>query len=77
LDDMCTFLERWTFVCTGAAIICNRKSPSHHDPKCPLEGFDSLTCIGGYGHGVMRLTNLGIDLAYDLGVMVSYSGHLV
>ncbi|KAG1829556.1 hypothetical protein DFJ58DRAFT_671833 [Suillus subalutaceus] len=77
LDDMCTFLEHWTSVYTGAAIICNRKSPSHRDPKCPPEGFDILTCIGGYDHGVMHLTNLGIDLAYDPGVMVSYSGHLV
>ncbi|KAG1853772.1 hypothetical protein C8R48DRAFT_675723 [Suillus tomentosus] len=28
-------------------------------------------------HGVMQLTNLGIELAYDPGVMVSYSGRLV
>ncbi|KAG1847494.1 hypothetical protein C8R48DRAFT_545126, partial [Suillus tomentosus] len=77
LDDMCRFLQHWTSVYTGAAIMCNRKSPSHRDPKCPPEGFDILTCIGGYGHGVMQLTNLGIELAYDPGVMVSYSGRLV
>ncbi|KAG1887529.1 uncharacterized protein F5891DRAFT_966850 [Suillus fuscotomentosus] len=74
---MCRFLQHWTSVYTGAAIMCNRKSPSHRDPKCPPEGFDILTCIGGYDHGVMQLTNLGIELAYDPGVMVSYSGRLV
>ncbi|KAG1798400.1 hypothetical protein EV424DRAFT_1546255 [Suillus variegatus] len=77
LDDMCRFLQHWTSVYTGAAVMCNRQSPSHRDPKCPPEGFDILTCIGGYGHGIMQLTNLGIELAYDPGVMVSYSGRLV
>ncbi|KAG1881014.1 uncharacterized protein F5891DRAFT_973565 [Suillus fuscotomentosus] len=77
LDDMCKFLQHWTSVYMGAAIMCNRQLPSHQDLKCPLEGFDILTCIGGYGHSVMQLTNLGIKLAYDPGVMVSYSGWLV
>ncbi|KAG1868408.1 hypothetical protein F4604DRAFT_1927265 [Suillus subluteus] len=77
LGDMYRFLQHWTSVYTGVAVMCNRHSPSHRDPKCPLEGFDILTCIGGYGHGVMHLDNLGIDLAYDPGVMVSYSGCLV
>ncbi|KAG2341752.1 hypothetical protein BDR05DRAFT_862418, partial [Suillus weaverae] len=70
-------LQQWTSVYTGAAIICNWQSPFHWDPKCPPEGFDILTCIGGYDNGIMQLTNLGIDLAYDSGVMVSYSGRLM
>ncbi|KAG1776569.1 hypothetical protein EV702DRAFT_945021, partial [Suillus placidus] len=41
------------------------------------EAFDILTCIGSYRHAVMQLTNLGIDLVYNLGVMVSYLGRLV
>ncbi|KAG2056543.1 hypothetical protein BDR06DRAFT_1005845 [Suillus hirtellus] len=53
LDDMCRFLQHWTSVYTGVAIMC------------------------GYDHGVMQLTNLGIELTYDPGVMVSYSGRLV
>ncbi|KAG2100177.1 uncharacterized protein F5147DRAFT_777084 [Suillus discolor] len=77
LDDMCKFLQHWTSIYMGVAIMCNRKSPSHRDPKCPPEGFDILTCIGGYGHGIMQLTNLGIELAYDPRVMVGYSGWLV
>ncbi|KAG2058422.1 hypothetical protein BDR06DRAFT_968434 [Suillus hirtellus] len=76
-DVMYRCLQHWTSVYTGAAIMCNRQLLSHRDPKCPPEGFDILTCIGGYGHGVMQLTNLGIELAYDPGVMVSYSGRLV
>ncbi|KAG2341408.1 hypothetical protein BDR05DRAFT_888211, partial [Suillus weaverae] len=39
--------------------------------------FDILTCIGSHPRAVMQLTNLRIDLAYNPGVMVSYSGRLV
>ncbi|KAG1868929.1 hypothetical protein C8R48DRAFT_582909, partial [Suillus tomentosus] len=39
--------------------------------------LDILTCTGGYDRTVMQLTNLGIDLVYNPGVMVSYSGRLV
>jgi hypothetical protein len=76
-DQMYQCLQQWTSMYTGAAIICNRQLPFHWDPKCPPEGFDILTYIGGYDNSVMQLTNLGIDLAYDSGVMVSYSGQLV
>ncbi|KAG1772258.1 hypothetical protein EV702DRAFT_976827 [Suillus placidus] len=77
LPDMHSLLKHWASVYTGASVMCNRNSPDHRDPKCPPEAFDILTCIRNYHHGVMQLTNLGIDLLYNLGVMVSYSGHLV
>ncbi|KAG2074562.1 hypothetical protein BDR04DRAFT_973142, partial [Suillus decipiens] len=41
------------------------------------KAFDILACIGNYQQAVMKLTNLGIELAYDPGVMVNYLGHLV
>lgn len=75
--EMHHLLKHWASVYTGASIMCNRQSPDHRDPKCPPEAFDILTCIGNYQHAVMKLTNLGIELAYDPGVMVSYSGRLV
>lgn len=77
LPDMHRLLKHWASVYTGATVMCNRNSPDHRDPKCPPEAFDILTCIGNYHHGVMQLTNLGIDLLYNPGVMVSYSGRLV
>ncbi|KAG1784522.1 uncharacterized protein HD556DRAFT_1314999 [Suillus plorans] len=39
--------------------------------------FDILTSIGSYRQAVMHLINLGIDIAYDPGVMVGYSGRLI
>lgn len=77
LLDMHRLLKHWASVYTGASIMCNRQSPDHRDPKCPPEAFDILTCIGNYHHAVMQLNNLGIDLDYNPGVMVSYSGRLV
>ncbi|KAG1841154.1 hypothetical protein C8R48DRAFT_543900, partial [Suillus tomentosus] len=70
-------LKHWAVVHISAAVMCNRDSPDHRDLKCPPEAFDVLTCIGSYGRAIMRLTNLGIDLVYKPGVMVSYSGRLV
>ncbi|KAG0699571.1 hypothetical protein DFH29DRAFT_1001909 [Suillus ampliporus] len=77
LHDIHRFLKYWASVDTSAAIMCNRQSPKHRDPKCPPEAFDILTSIGSYRHAVMQLTNLGIELIYNPGVMESYSGHLV
>ncbi|KAG1721900.1 uncharacterized protein EDB91DRAFT_1256305 [Suillus paluster] len=77
LHDMHRLLKHWASVYTGAAVMCNCQSPDHRDPKCLPEAFDILTCIGSYPHAVMQLTNLGIELVYNPGVMVSYSGHLV
>ncbi|KAG2054012.1 hypothetical protein BDR06DRAFT_884979 [Suillus hirtellus] len=70
-------LQHWVSAYSSASIVCNRQSPSHCDPKCPPEAFDILTCIGSHKYVVMNLTNLGINLLYNLGVMVSYSGWLV
>ncbi|KAG2335518.1 hypothetical protein BDR05DRAFT_898346 [Suillus weaverae] len=77
LRDMHHLLKHWASIYTGAAIMCNQQSPEHQDPRCPPEAFDILTCIGSYPREVMQLTNLRIDLVYNLGVMVSYLGHLV
>ncbi|KAG2744594.1 hypothetical protein P692DRAFT_20743962 [Suillus brevipes Sb2] len=77
LPHMHRLLKHWASVYTGATVMCNRNSPDHRDPKCPPEAFDILTCIGNYHHGVMQLTNLDINLLYNPGVMVSYSGRLV
>ncbi|KAG2053190.1 hypothetical protein BDR06DRAFT_886348 [Suillus hirtellus] len=76
-DQMYCCLQHWASAYSGTSIVCNRQSPSHRDPECPSEGFDILTCIGSYKHAVMNLTNLGINLLYNPGVMVSYSGWLV
>ncbi|KAG1752270.1 hypothetical protein EDD22DRAFT_784809, partial [Suillus occidentalis] len=59
-------------VYTSISVICNRNSLEHRDLKCPPKAVDILTCIWNYHHRVMQLTNLGINLLYNQGVMVSY-----
>ncbi|KAG0691871.1 hypothetical protein DFH29DRAFT_1009944 [Suillus ampliporus] len=77
LHDMHHLLKHWASVYTGTAIMCNRQSPKHRDPKCPPKAFDILTSIGSYQHAVMQLANLRIELIYNPGIMVSYSSRLV
>ncbi|KAG2053985.1 hypothetical protein BDR06DRAFT_885024 [Suillus hirtellus] len=73
-DEMYRCLQHWASAYTGAAVVCNRDTLGHCNPKCLQEGFDILTSIKSYDNIVMNLINLGIDLAYNPGVMVSYSG---
>ncbi|KAG1837663.1 hypothetical protein F4604DRAFT_1601198 [Suillus subluteus] len=75
--DMHHLLKYWASVYTVTAIMCNHQSPDHRDLKCPPEAFNILTSIGSYRCATMKLPNLGIEMAYNPGVMVSYSGHLV
>ncbi|KAG1901136.1 uncharacterized protein F5891DRAFT_1187832 [Suillus fuscotomentosus] len=76
-EDMYQNLKHWASIYTGVTVMCNRLSPYHKDPKCPPEGFNILTSIRSYRQAMMHLINLGIDIAYDPGVMVGYSGRLV
>ncbi|KAG1806163.1 hypothetical protein EV424DRAFT_1329844 [Suillus variegatus] len=66
-------LKHWAFIYTGVTVMCNKFSPYHQDPKCPPEGFNILTSIRSYRKDMMHLINLGINIAYDPGIMVGYS----
>ena len=77
LTDMYDRIANWGSVFNVAAIMCNRRSPPHRDPKCRPEAFDIMTSIGVYTPATMDLKNLGIKLAYHSGVMVAFSCRLV
>ncbi|KAG1873176.1 hypothetical protein F4604DRAFT_1582643, partial [Suillus subluteus] len=77
LSDMCICLHFWALVLNCASVICNRQCPLHRDPRSAPEGFDIMTSIGHYCDGLMTLSNLGIQLQYNSGVMVGCSGHNV
>lgn len=77
LRDVCTCLQFWASVFNCVSVICNRQCPLHRDPRSTPEGFDIMTSVGHYGDGVMTLSNLGIQLQYNSGVMVACSGHIV
>ncbi|KAG2064948.1 hypothetical protein BDR04DRAFT_982511, partial [Suillus decipiens] len=70
-------LQVWALVFNCAAIICNRKCPLHQDPSSTPKGFDIMTSVSHYCNRIMTLSNLGIQLWYNSGAMVSFSGHNV
>jgi hypothetical protein len=77
LGDMCTYMQFWASVFNCVCVMCNRQCPIHRDPSSSPEGFDIMTSVGHYCDGLMTLSNLGIQLRYNLGAMVGCSGHIV
>ncbi|KAG1798340.1 hypothetical protein EV424DRAFT_1332991 [Suillus variegatus] len=74
---MANCLRQWTSSFTVLAIMCNRCSPLHRDSQSLAQWFDIITSVGDYGPVRMKLPNIGIDIAYNSGVMVGTSGRIV
>jgi hypothetical protein len=74
---------QWQSVHTGISVICNRVSPSHRDSKGRPEWYDTLMNysggIGRHQHGRPRLliNDLGMDLDYSSGTVVSLCGTIL
>jgi hypothetical protein len=77
LNDMYDHLKRWTSVFNVLAVICNRRTPPHRDPKCRPEAFDLMTTAGKYQPAIMEFMNLGIKFKYDSGSMIASSCRLM
>ncbi|KAG1792285.1 uncharacterized protein HD556DRAFT_1444554 [Suillus plorans] len=77
LDEMGDYLREWASVFTALAIVCNRRSPMHHDPLSRPQWFDVMTTFGNYGVARMKMPNLGIESVYPAGSMVAGSGRIM
>jgi hypothetical protein len=77
LTDMYDHLKCWTSVFNVLAVICNRRTPPHRDPKCRPEAFDLMTTAGKYHPVIMEFMNLGIKFKYDSGAMIASSCRLM
>lgn len=76
-DEMGEHLREWASVFTAVSIMCNQRSPLHHDPiSCP-QWFDVMTSVGDYGVARMKMPNLGIEIEYGSGVMVVGLGRII
>ncbi|KAG1868820.1 hypothetical protein C8R48DRAFT_598209 [Suillus tomentosus] len=75
--DMANCLRQWASSFTVLAVMCNRRSPLHRDSQSLAEWFDILTSVGDYGPARMKLPNIGIEIAYNSGVMIGTSGRIV
>ncbi|KAG1840336.1 hypothetical protein F4604DRAFT_1598935, partial [Suillus subluteus] len=49
----------------------------HCDALSHAQWFDAMLSVGGYGPARMWMPNIGIEIAYNSGVMVAASGRIV
>ncbi|KAG1863196.1 hypothetical protein DFJ58DRAFT_656576 [Suillus subalutaceus] len=77
LDEMGDRLREWASVFTALSIMCNRRSPFHHDPLSRSQWFDVMTSVGNYGGARMKMPNIGIEIVYVSGAMAVGSGRII
>ncbi|KAG2130940.1 uncharacterized protein EDB93DRAFT_1061633, partial [Suillus bovinus] len=77
LPRMSEILQYWASVFNMLSIISNRQTPYHRDhlliPKC----FDILTTVGNYSNAWMSMPSLQLELRYNPGCMIGFSGRIV
>ncbi|KAG1817736.1 hypothetical protein DFJ58DRAFT_673424 [Suillus subalutaceus] len=64
-------------VFNSLTVICNRETPNHRDPSSISECFDILTSVGNYSNAWMSMPSLQLELRYDPGCMIAFSGRIV
>ena len=70
--------EQWQSVCTGIAVICNRRTPHHRDSKGRREWFDILISYSDDEISPRLLIgNVGLDLQYSSGTVVGFCGSVL
>jgi hypothetical protein len=69
---------QWQSVYTGIAVISNRKTPSHRDTKGRIEWYDTLLSYSDGGtEPRLSIKDLGMDLRYSSGTVVSFCGAIL
>jgi len=70
--------ENWQSVHTGIAVISNRVTRSHRDTKGRPEWYDTLVSYSGHGtRPILSIKDLGLDLKYSSGTVVSLCGTIL
>ncbi|KAG1834668.1 hypothetical protein DFJ58DRAFT_735758 [Suillus subalutaceus] len=77
LEEMGNRLREWVSVFTALAVMCNRCSPLHHDTLSRAQWFNVMTSVGNHSPVRMQMPNIGVEIAYNSGVMVGASGRIV
>jgi len=70
--------KTWQSVYSGISIVSNRISPPHRDSKGRPEWFDTLVNFSAAGTNPrLLLEDLGLDLEYASGTLVSFCGTIL
>ncbi|KAG1833292.1 hypothetical protein DFJ58DRAFT_670902 [Suillus subalutaceus] len=77
LPKMSETLQYWATVFNSLTIICNRETPNDQDPSSISKCFDILTSVGNYSNARMSMPSLQLELRYDPGCMIAFSGRIV
>ncbi|KAI6019071.1 hypothetical protein EDC04DRAFT_2902018 [Pisolithus marmoratus] len=74
---MARALVVWPTAFTNISLISNRPCPLHHDPHSSGNWYDITANVGDHSSCIMSIPTLGVELVYDPGMVVAFSGHLL
>ncbi|KAG2028685.1 hypothetical protein BDR03DRAFT_837562, partial [Suillus americanus] len=67
----------WAMVFSSLTIICNQKTLNYRDHSLIPECFNILTSVGNYSNARMSMPSLQLEVRYDPGCMIAFSGRIV
>ncbi|KAI6014944.1 hypothetical protein EDC04DRAFT_2608834 [Pisolithus marmoratus] len=70
-------LTVWPTAFTNISLISNRACPLHHDLHLSGNWYDIMANVGDHSSCIMSIPTLGVELVYDPGRVVAFSGHLL
>ena len=78
LDTTKEIAQQWQSVYTGISIICNCRTPFHQDFKGRPEWYNTLVSYSTHGtRPLLSIQDLGLDLNYASGTVVSFCGTIL
>ena len=77
LDTTKEIAQQWQSIYTGISIICNHRTPFHWDFKGRPEWYDTLVSYSACRMPLLSIWDLGLDLNYTSGTVVSFCGTIL
>ncbi|KAI6018292.1 hypothetical protein EDC04DRAFT_2607891 [Pisolithus marmoratus] len=70
-------LAVWPTAFTNISLISNRACPLHHGPHLSGNWYNITANVGDHSSCIMSIPTLGVELVYDPGMVVAFSGCLL
>lgn len=74
--ELARILQHWYSPFSAISVISNRSTPLHRDTGGRPQWLDLLIAVGEYEHGRFELPGIGLNLKYDPGTAVAFSGKI-
>lgn len=69
-----TWANDWPSIFTAICVVANRVTPPHQDKQGTSRFYDILASLGTCKGARIRLSDIGADIIYDPGTLVSFAG---